>query len=218
MMINFLFGVLRQTWEILEEASVFLLFGFLLAGMLGILVPGRLLTRLVGTGKIKSVLWGSVVGAPIPIVLLRRPANSARAAQAGSDAGRHRRVPRRDAGNRGRQHQPDLRADRPGHDLVPPHRRGGNGDCRGARHESVRRPALESDRAAAGGRQDPGRSATSDVSTQTTPEDMITRTGTITTTTMTRGRIRCRSVAPAGQSLIRQGTSSVTASSSCSTT
>ena len=90
-------------------------------------------------------------------VLLRRPANSARAAQAGSDAGRHRRVPRRDAGNRGRQHQPDLRADRPGHDHVPPHRRGGNGDCRGARHEPVRRPALESHRAAAGGRQDPGR-------------------------------------------------------------
>jgi HflK protein len=67
MMIDFLFGVLRQTWEILEEASVFLLFGFLLAGTLGILVPGRLLTRLVGTGKIKSVLWGSVVGAPIPL-------------------------------------------------------------------------------------------------------------------------------------------------------
>ena len=66
-MIGFLFGILRQTWEILEEASVFLLFGFLLAGILGILVPQRLLTRLVGTGKIKSVLWGSVVGAPIPL-------------------------------------------------------------------------------------------------------------------------------------------------------
>src|SRR4051794_3276283 len=66
-MISFLFAVLRQTWEILEEASVFLLFGFLLAGMLGILVPRRLLTRLVGSGKIKSVLWGSVVGAPIPL-------------------------------------------------------------------------------------------------------------------------------------------------------
>ena len=66
-MIGFLFGILRQTWEILEEASVFLLFGFLLAGILGIIVPQRLLTRLVGTGKIKSVLWGSVVGAPIPL-------------------------------------------------------------------------------------------------------------------------------------------------------
>ena len=66
-MISFLFGVLLEIWGILEDASVFLLFGFLLAGMLGILVPGRLLTRLVGTGKIKSVLWGSVVGAPIPL-------------------------------------------------------------------------------------------------------------------------------------------------------
>jgi poly-gamma-glutamate capsule biosynthesis protein CapA/YwtB (metallophosphatase superfamily) len=40
--------------------------------------------------------------------------------------------------------------------------------------------------------------ATSDASTQATPEDMITRTGTTTRTTMSRGRIRCRTVAPAG--------------------
>ena len=62
-MIGFLFGVLRETWGILEDASVFLLFGFLLAGVLAVLVPGRLLTRLIGTGKIRSVLWGSVLGA-----------------------------------------------------------------------------------------------------------------------------------------------------------
>jgi HflK protein len=67
MMISFLFGVLRETWGILEDASVFLLFGFLLAGVLAVLVPGRLLTRLVGAGKIKSVLWGSILGAPLPL-------------------------------------------------------------------------------------------------------------------------------------------------------
>src|SRR5439155_1038143 len=67
MMINFLFAVLREVWGILEAASVFLLFGFLLAGVLAVLVPGRLLTRLVGAGKIKSVLWGSVLGAPLPL-------------------------------------------------------------------------------------------------------------------------------------------------------
>jgi len=66
-MINFLFAVLREAWGILEDASVFLLFGFLLAGVLAVLVPGRLLTRLVGAGKIKSVLWGSVLGAPLPL-------------------------------------------------------------------------------------------------------------------------------------------------------
>ena len=66
-MIGFLFGVLRETWGILEDASVFLLFGFLLAGVLAVLVPGRLLTRLIGTGKVRSVLWGSVLGAPLPL-------------------------------------------------------------------------------------------------------------------------------------------------------
>jgi hypothetical protein len=34
-MISFLFGVLWQTWEILEEASVFLLFGFCSPGCSG---------------------------------------------------------------------------------------------------------------------------------------------------------------------------------------
>ena len=66
-MIDFLLGVLQATWAILEDASVYLLFGFLLAGVLAVLVPRQLLTRLVGTGKFRSVLWGSVLGAPLPL-------------------------------------------------------------------------------------------------------------------------------------------------------
>ena len=66
-MVDFLLGVLWATWEILKDASVFLLFGFLLAGVLAVLVPRGLLTRLVGTGKVKSVLWGSVLGLPLPL-------------------------------------------------------------------------------------------------------------------------------------------------------
>ena len=66
-MIDFLLAVLQAVWAILEEASVYLLVGFLLAGVLAVLVPRQLLTRLVGTGKLKSVLWGSVLGAPLPL-------------------------------------------------------------------------------------------------------------------------------------------------------
>ena len=66
-MIDFLIDVLWATWEILKDASVFLLIGFLFAGMLAVLVPGALLTRLVGTGKVKSVLWASVLGTPLPL-------------------------------------------------------------------------------------------------------------------------------------------------------
>ncbi len=66
-MIDFLLAVLQAVWAILEEASVYLLVGFLLAGVLAVLVPRQLLTRFVGTGKLKSVLWGSVLGAPLPL-------------------------------------------------------------------------------------------------------------------------------------------------------
>src|SRR5271169_611546 len=66
-MINFLLSVLQVLWRILEDASVYLLFGFLIAGVLAVLVPRQLLSRLIGTGKIRSVLWGSVLGAPLPL-------------------------------------------------------------------------------------------------------------------------------------------------------
>jgi len=66
-MINFLLSVLQALWRILEDASVYLLFGFLIAGVLAVLVPRQLLSRLIGTGKIRSVLWGSVLGAPLPL-------------------------------------------------------------------------------------------------------------------------------------------------------
>src|SRR5690242_11992496 len=66
-MIDFFLSVVWATWEILKDASVFLLLGFLLAGVLAVLVPRELLTRLVGTGKVKSVLWASVLGLPLPL-------------------------------------------------------------------------------------------------------------------------------------------------------
>jgi len=62
-MVDFLLRVALETWSILKEASVFLLFGFVLAGVLATVVPARLLSRLFGTGKVKSVLWGAAIGA-----------------------------------------------------------------------------------------------------------------------------------------------------------
>src|SRR5437762_2977335 len=66
-MTDFLLQVLRETWEILKEAGVFLLFGFLLAGVLAVLVPKGLFARLLGAGKVKSVLWASAIGIPLPL-------------------------------------------------------------------------------------------------------------------------------------------------------
>jgi HflK protein len=66
-MTGFLAAVLWETWEILMDAGVFLIAGFLLAGILAVFTPKRLLNRLVGTGRVRSVLWGSVLGAPLPL-------------------------------------------------------------------------------------------------------------------------------------------------------
>jgi uncharacterized membrane protein YraQ (UPF0718 family) len=66
-MIDFLLQVALQTWWILKEAAVFLLFGFGLAGVLAVMVPARTLMRFFGTGRIRSVLWGSAIGVPLPL-------------------------------------------------------------------------------------------------------------------------------------------------------
>jgi HflK protein len=64
---EFLLQWAGEAWSILREASLFLLVGFTIAGVLAVLVPSRLFARLLGRGKIRSVLWASAVGAPIPL-------------------------------------------------------------------------------------------------------------------------------------------------------
>ena len=66
-MTEFLLQVLWQTWTIFKQASLFLLLGFLLAGVLAVVVPEQALARLFRKGKIRSVLWASAIGAPLPL-------------------------------------------------------------------------------------------------------------------------------------------------------
>jgi len=66
-MTDFLVRLLWETWNIFRQASVFLLFGFLIAGVLAVIVPEKTLARLFRTGKVRSVLWASSIGAPLPL-------------------------------------------------------------------------------------------------------------------------------------------------------
>src|SRR6202521_5064523 len=66
-MVEFLLRVLWETWNIFKQASIFLLFGFLLAGVLAVVVPEKALSKLFRKGKIKSVLWAAAIGAPLPL-------------------------------------------------------------------------------------------------------------------------------------------------------
>jgi HflK protein len=65
--IDVLFEVAISTWSMFEEAALFLLVGFALAGVLAVLVPGDALRRRLGQGRIRSVLWASALGAPLPL-------------------------------------------------------------------------------------------------------------------------------------------------------
>jgi HflK protein len=65
--IDFLLRIASETWFVFREASVFLLLGFVLAGVLAVLVPAGLLMRFLGRGKIRSVLWASAIGTPLPL-------------------------------------------------------------------------------------------------------------------------------------------------------
>ena len=66
-MTEYLLQILWAAWNIFKQASVFLLFGFLIAGVLAVLVPEKLLSKLFRAGKVKSVLWASTIGAPLPL-------------------------------------------------------------------------------------------------------------------------------------------------------
>jgi HflK protein len=65
--IDFFARVAAETWSIMQEASVFLLFGFLLGGVLAVVVPQTLILRLLGRGRIRSVLWAAAIGVPLPL-------------------------------------------------------------------------------------------------------------------------------------------------------
>jgi HflK protein len=66
-MTEFLLRVAAEAWFILMEASFLLLLGFILAGVFAILVPAGVLQRFLGRGKIRSVLWASAIGTPLPL-------------------------------------------------------------------------------------------------------------------------------------------------------
>src|SRR5215475_1675827 len=66
-MTEFLVRVGAETWFIMQEASVFLLLGFVLGGVLAVWVPQHLIFRLLGRGRISSVLWAAAIGVPLPL-------------------------------------------------------------------------------------------------------------------------------------------------------
>lgn len=59
--------ILFSFWAVLLDSSPFILFGFLVAGLLKAFIPNDLISRHLGGGRFSSVLKSSLVGIPIPL-------------------------------------------------------------------------------------------------------------------------------------------------------
>ncbi len=62
-LINFSEGVL----EIFQDAAVFVLFGFIVAGLLHVFIPTGRMRRFLGAGRFGPVIKASIMGLPLPL-------------------------------------------------------------------------------------------------------------------------------------------------------
>ena len=129
-MIDFLLQVLWETWNIFKQASIFLLFGFLLAGVLAVLVPEKALSKLFRQRQDQIGAVGVGDRRAVAAVFVRCGAGRAGLAAPGRHPGRHGCIPHRDTRDRRRFHQPELCADGSDHHRVPSGRRGVHRDHR----------------------------------------------------------------------------------------
>ncbi|MBF0468404.1 MAG: SO_0444 family Cu/Zn efflux transporter [Desulfamplus sp.] len=66
-MFETMINIIYASWDVLLESSVFVLFGFFIAGMLKAFIPDDFIQRHLGKGKTSSVFKASLFGIPIPL-------------------------------------------------------------------------------------------------------------------------------------------------------
>ena len=64
---NFIVEILLATWHLLIDASVYILFGLLVAGLLRVFLNPSSIANHLGQGRFKSVLKSAFFGIPIPL-------------------------------------------------------------------------------------------------------------------------------------------------------
>ncbi len=64
---NTVIDVLTASWQLLLEASVYILFGLLVSGLLRVFLNPQSVARHLGRGRFASVFKAAVLGIPIPL-------------------------------------------------------------------------------------------------------------------------------------------------------
>lgn len=64
---NMVYEILKESWHIYLDVSGYMLFGFLMAGILYVFFKADKIKRYLGNGKIKPVFLSALFGIPIPL-------------------------------------------------------------------------------------------------------------------------------------------------------
>ncbi len=64
---NTIIDVSTASWQLLLEASVYILFGLLVSGLLRVFLNPQSVARHLGRGRFASVFKAAVLGIPIPL-------------------------------------------------------------------------------------------------------------------------------------------------------
>ncbi|MEN8244490.1 MAG: SO_0444 family Cu/Zn efflux transporter [Thermodesulfobacteriota bacterium] len=64
---NFIFGILNETWRLFLESSLYIIFGLIISGLLRTFLNPSSVAHHLGKGKISSVIKASLLGIPIPL-------------------------------------------------------------------------------------------------------------------------------------------------------
>jgi uncharacterized membrane protein YraQ (UPF0718 family) len=65
--LSFITDILLASWHLLVDASVYILFGLLVAGLLRVFLNPNSIAKHLGQGRFKSVLKSAFLGIPIPL-------------------------------------------------------------------------------------------------------------------------------------------------------
>jgi len=66
-MLTFLYHTLLASWDLLQQASVYILFGLLVGGLLKVFLSPTYVANHLGTGRFSSVFKAALFGIPIPL-------------------------------------------------------------------------------------------------------------------------------------------------------
>ena len=64
---NFIFEALQASWHLMLDASVYILFGLFISGLLRVFLSPNSVARHLGRGRFLSVFKAAFLGIPIPL-------------------------------------------------------------------------------------------------------------------------------------------------------